>query len=82
VQSLDELPPPLSPLVTIALDSSGSIRLDWGYVENASTYEVFMSDSSSAGPWTSLGTTPLNTFMDTTAPQGSARRFYYVTAQQ
>jgi hypothetical protein len=73
------LPPPY---ITITRATGlGEIRLDWEADAVATSYNVYGSDASPSGPWTLLGTTTVNSYVDAGAISAQFKRFYQVTAE-
>lgn len=81
LRSLKESLAPQSPIITaIRSNGPGEIRLDWDMDPFASSYNVYKSDTSPDGPWTLLGATSLNFYVDSGAIATQFKRFYQVTA--
>ncbi|MCD9189087.1 MAG: FG-GAP-like repeat-containing protein [Pyrinomonadaceae bacterium] len=71
-----------APTGVIASDSAYSTKVGllWDTIRNAKTYRIFRNTVNDSATATDIGTTPANTFFDTTAPQGQTL-FYWVRAE-
>ncbi len=59
---------------------NSKVGLYWDTIRGASTYRIFRNSTNNAATASDIGTTPANTFFDTTAPAGQTF-FYWVRAE-
>ena len=74
---LPPVTPPAAPLNLVAVATYGQISLTWSAAIGATNYFVKRS-SSTGGPYTSVGTTTNNSYVDTTVLNGTT--YFYVVS--
>src|SRR5437868_13266104 len=71
-----------APTGVIASDSkyNNKVRVEWDAIRGATAYRIFRNTTNNSAAATDLGTTPANTFLDTSATAGQTF-FYWVRAE-